>query len=292
MPPSTLQTKGTAAWSRLGLGTGTLASLGRAIPRNEAVRLISTMIEERVNVIDTADTYASGDCEILLGKLMKGCRDSFHIVTKAGYRYADLRGPFRALNQPLKKLIHSSAANQNFEAKYLEGCLHASLRRLRTDRVEAFLLHNPPLEIISREEIPALFEKLEAAGKIRLGGVSSNKPEVLAAAAVTGRFGVIQTPSCLNAAGTFSQLWRTCEEKGIHVIGNHVFDPSCLALDGIDHESLMRGAATLLPHGATILCGTKNSWHLRQSNQWIRNPMSKPDAQNLSSRCQRVFHND
>jgi hypothetical protein len=76
-------------------------------------------------------------------------------------------------------------------------------------------------------------------------------------------------------------LWRECEARRIHVIGNHVFDPAGLGLPGMTHEKLMRGSSTLLPGHATILCGTRNPSHLRQANEWAHHPLSEADAERL-----------
>jgi pyridoxine 4-dehydrogenase len=262
------------SWSKLGLGTGTLASLGRAASVSEVDRLLGVMLDLGVIVIDTADSYGSGDCERLLGKALKGRREFFTLATKAGYRLSNLPGLLRPLNQFAKKGLQRFGYRQLFEPDYLRKSLDNSLSRLGMGRVAAFLLHDPPLTVVSDESVIQTCIDLIKSGKTILTGISSGDPEVLRRAIECAAFGVIQTPANLKAAVAMQPIWRECEARGIHVIGNHVFDPSCLGLAGMTHESLMRGSSALLPESSTILCGTRNPSHLRQTNEWANSPVS------------------
>lgn len=262
------------AWSRLGLGTGTLASLGRSATLSEVDMLIGAMLEMGMTVVDTADSYASGDCECLLGKALFGRREKLVIVTKAGYRLSNLKGPLRPLNQIVKKVLHRVGHRQLFEPSYLSACLNRSLSRLKIEQLDAFLLHDPPLEALTDERVIRLCEDLKQSGKTIFTGVSSDDPEVLQTAIASGAFEVIQTPANLNAAASMQPIWRACEANQIHVIGNHIYDPACLASPGMTHEKLMRGSSSLLPSPSTILCGSRNPNHLKQSNQWANESLT------------------
>lgn len=270
------------SWSRLGLGTGTLASLGRAASTPEVDRLMAAMLELGLTVIDTADTYGSGDCERLLGKVLRGRRESFTLVTKAGYRHANLPGPLRPLNQFAKKGLQSLGLRQLFTPAYLSKCLDNSLERLGTERVDAFLLHDPPLGAVTNEDVMRLFDSLKRSGKTRTTGVSSGDPAVLNAAISSGVFEVIQTPASLKIAMEIRPLWRECEARHIQLIGSHVFDPSCLGIPGMTHEMLMRGSSALLPKSAAILSGTRNPSHLSQCKKWALDPLPEAEAERLA----------
>jgi aryl-alcohol dehydrogenase-like predicted oxidoreductase len=268
-------------WSKLGFGTGTLASLGRAAAASEVEILLETMLGIGATVIDTADSYGSGDCEYLLGKVLRGRRESFTLVTKAGYRLSNLRGPLRPLNQFVKKGIQRLGYRQHFESSYLRKCLDHSLSRLGMEQVDAFLLHDPPLESVRDESVIQTCVDLIKSGKTNLTGISSGDLEVLRSAIESGVFRVIQTPASLKSAVALRPIWQECESRGIHVIGNHVFDPACLDFPGMTHEKLMRGSSALLPKSSTILCGTRNSAHLHQANEWAKNPFSKTEEDHL-----------
>ena len=272
-------------WSLLGLGTGTLASMGRSASVGEALALIDTMEELALNTIDTADSYGSGDCEYLLTKALAGRRERFRIITKAGYRHGNLRGPLRPLNQFVKKGIQRLGYRQCFDSPYLTGCVEQSLRRLKTDRVEAFLLHDPPPEAIKRESLEQLFGTLKQQGKVLMTGVSSGEPEVLKQAVMSGVCDLIECPANIDIAHLLEPVWVMCAEKGIHVVGNHVFAPDCLSRTGMDHERLMKASAALLPAGSTLLSGTRNPSHMRQSLAWVLRPMRREEALQL---CKNV----
>jgi pyridoxine 4-dehydrogenase len=278
-PPAAVQKA--PNWSKLGLGTGTLASLGRAASFSEVDRLVGAMLDIGITVIDTADSYGSGDCERLVGKVIRGRRGSFTLATKAGYRLSNLPYPLRPLNQFVKKGLQRLGFHQCFAPDYLAKCIDSSLSRLGVEHLDAFLLHNPPLEVVEDEEVLHLCRSLIELGKTTLTGLSSENPKVIRAAIASGAFGIIQTPASLKAATAMRTLWNECEAHQIRVVGNHVFDPACFDVSDMTHEMLMRGSSALLPTNATILCGTRNPSHLRQASFWASNPMLEADAERI-----------
>lgn len=277
-----LQTTGDKNWSKIGLGTGTLASMGRSASIKEVNGLISAMVDNAIKVIDTADSYGSGDCEQLLGRAIKNKRSHFTLVTKAGYRLSNLPPPLRALNQIIKKGLHHLYGRQSFSISYLSKCVDASLTRLRTDMLDAFLLHSPPVEVVMDPNIHTLIGRLISSGKVAMAGISSENPEAIRAAIASGAYGLVQTPASLRAANSMKPLWMECEYAGIRLIGNHVFDPAYLAVEGMTHETLMRGSSAMLPERATILCGTRNPAHLVQAAMWANMPMEAAAAEALA----------
>lgn len=274
-------------WSKLGLGTGTLASLGRASSFAQVDRLIGTMLDMGITVIDTADSYGSGDCECLIGKVLRGRRESFTLVTKAGYRFSNLPNPLRPLNQLVKKGLQLFGFRQRFTPAYLTKCMENSLSRLGIEHVDGFLLHNPPLDIVEDERVIGLLRNLIDSGKTITTGLSSDNPEVIRAAIASGAFGIIQTPASLKVATTMRPLWDECVTQRIQLIGNHVFDPACFEIPSMTHETLMRGSSALLPANATILCGSRNPAHLRQTIHWASNPMSVANAERIAMELTR-----
>ncbi|MEY3897269.1 MAG: hypothetical protein RLZZ214_2790, partial [Verrucomicrobiota bacterium] len=123
------------------------------------------MLDLGVTVIDTADSYGSGDCERLIGKVLRGRRESFTIVTKAGYRLSNLPGPLQPLNQFLKKGFQRLGFQQCFAPAYLAKCIDNSLSRMGIEHMDAFLLHNPPLKVVEDERVIHLCQILIDSGK-------------------------------------------------------------------------------------------------------------------------------
>jgi aryl-alcohol dehydrogenase-like predicted oxidoreductase len=269
-------------WSRVGLGTGTLASLGRGTTQEQVNRLLSSMREMGVSVIDTADSYTSGRCETMLGEALMGRRDQFVVVTKAGYRYGDLPWPLQSLNPFIKKAHQKLSSGQCHAPNYLTRSLERSLQRLNLDHVDAFLLHDPSLQVVTDPAVQASLSALKKAGKTLHLGVSSEKPDVLASAIQASCFSVIQSPANPTTVRSLSEIWQQASRQGIHRMANHVFfsgnakpaDPSCTLLR---HESLMRYVSARFGIG-TILVGTRNPMHLQESVEWANSPLSTEEC--------------
>src|SRR5262245_18850041 len=92
-------------FSRVGLGTSRLASLGSRISFKEAERLLHVSREHGVTLIDTSNAYGSGDSERLVGKIVARNRADYFIVTKAGLPQVSLHAALSPLNQLGKKLL-------------------------------------------------------------------------------------------------------------------------------------------------------------------------------------------
>ena len=93
--------------SVLGLGTGKLASLSTGLNDAERRRIFETAADCGINLIDTADSYAQGDCERFLGKVLRGRRERFLVATKAGFRFANLGGLARLLKPLARTLVRT-----------------------------------------------------------------------------------------------------------------------------------------------------------------------------------------
>jgi len=272
-------------WSRVGLGTGTLASLGRGTTQEQVNRLLSAMREMGVSVIDTADSYTSGRCETMLGEALMGRRDDFAVVTKVGYRYGDLPWPLQALNPFIKKAHQKLSGGQCHAPNYLTRSLERSLQRLKLDHVDAFLLHDPSLQVVTDPAVQASLSALKKAGKTLHLGVSSEIPDVLAAAIQASCFSVIQSPANPTTVRSLSEIWQQASRQGIHRMANHVFysgQSSTLHLskEMSYHECLMRYIAERFGNG-TILVGTRNPSHLQESVRWAELPLSRNECRSI-----------
>lgn len=113
--------------------------------------------EAGVTFFDTAALYGYGHSEELIGKTLRGVRDQIIISTKAGYV--------------------NFTGMQDFSPAYLRSSLEASLFRLQTDYVDVFQLHDPPIDLLERDDaIMTTLEKLRDEGKIRVIGISTRSP--------------------------------------------------------------------------------------------------------------------
>lgn len=106
------------------------------------------------NFFDTADVYGWGHSEELIGKTFKSKRDRIVIATKGGSDF------------------YQGYGYQTFTPDYIRFALDKSLLRLKTDYVDLYQLHNPPLSLIKSEQTFAILKDLKNEGKIRSWGLS------------------------------------------------------------------------------------------------------------------------
>lgn len=281
--------------SKLGLGTGTLASWKGGLSFSEAKRLIDTAKDLGIHVIDTADSYASGECERLLGRILRGSRGPFRIITKAGYTTANLPGPLHRLNPLAKKLMHKVGPRQNFDPNYLASSLKKSLRRLRLNEVDVFLLHDPSAAALSDGQVFETLEKLKEAGLAGVVGVSSGDDAAIHMAVNWKGCGLIQTP--LLPPGVLTESLRCARAARIPVVLNHVslggrlpglnskisdeltpFRERIAArcrLNSQSPQSALLATAIEATSAACVLTGTRNSQHLIENSRAVLiNPSS------------------
>ena len=250
--------------ARIGLGTGRLASLGAGNSLRSARRLIDAAIGEGVTLIDTADTYGSADCEAWLGRLLQPHRRDILVSTKAGCPFVELPWPLGGLNQLGKKARQFMRARPRFDSGYLTRCIDGSLRRLRRERLDIFLLHEPPVEAILSEEWRPAIVDAQNAGKIAAFGVSSPVPSVLQAAAENDLCEVLQVP--LGVA-------TPAHRFPLPLMVNHVFgrvhgEPALVELAnelGLDTRAMLVAYACRVRGAWCVLTGTRDPDHLRSN---------------------------
>ncbi len=150
------------AASEIGFGTWALGSRWWGeISEADGERLLSLALELGITFFDTGDAYGQGGNEELVGRVLAPHRDSVVLSTKFGY---DLGG---------SRQEHSEGERpQRWDAPFVRDALEASLRRLRTDHVDLYQLHNPRMNAIASDETFEALEDLKAEGKIRHYGVA------------------------------------------------------------------------------------------------------------------------
>lgn len=122
--------------------------------RPEAERAVRRAVAGGINFYDTADIYGNGTSESLLGEWLHQDKDVL-ICTKFGNR-EDASG----------RVV------QDFGAAWLTASVESSLRRLRRERLDVFLLHSPPDDFDWSQYDPAPLLALRDQGKIGCFGVS------------------------------------------------------------------------------------------------------------------------
>lgn len=147
--------------SEVGFGTWTIASdwWGKVDDKDGLLR---AALDAGITFIDTAPVYGpDGLGETLLADALKTHRSELVITTKCGY---DLDAP--------RKFPGQSERPHDWRPEAVRGQLEASLRRLGTDFVDLYQLHNARIEPMLADDLWAELEELRVEGKVRELGVA------------------------------------------------------------------------------------------------------------------------
>jgi len=190
--------------STLGLGTMVFGAWGNTDHR-ACVRIIHRALDVGVNLIDTADVYASGESEEIVGTALAGRRDGVVLATK----FHNPMGPDR--NQ------------RGNSRRWIRTAVEASLRRLDTDRIDLYQIHRPDPTTDVAETVDALTD-LVREGKILAWGTSTfPAEEIVETCWVAERRHVAgphteQPPYSILARGIESDVLPTCRRHGMGVL--------------------------------------------------------------------------
>ena len=193
--------------SALGLGCwaigGPYTSNGRPagwgeVDDEESIRAIRRALELGVTLFDTADAYGCGHSERVLGQALAERRDDVVIVTKVGNVFDEQT---------------RTAGGSDLSPAYLRRACDASLRRLDTDRIDVYLIHNG---FAGPEDVPGVVDVLEelvAAGKLRWYGSSVSDPAIVRAMAEGPH--MVASQHELNVLRGELETLRVAEELGL-----------------------------------------------------------------------------
>ncbi len=135
----------------LALGTW---NFGEPTPAKEAIHMCHRALDAGINLVDTADFYARGESERIVGQALKGKRDQVILATKFFFPTGD--GP----------------NEQGVSRKHIYAAVHASLKRLNTDVIDLYQIHRPVFSTPLEETLTSL-DALRKEGKIRYFGTST-----------------------------------------------------------------------------------------------------------------------
>src|SRR2546423_3854905 len=135
--------------SVVGLGCN---NFGGRIDAEASAKVIDAAIESGVTFFDTADRYSKGQSEDFLGRALGKRRDQIILATKFG--------------------MEMEKGQQGASPKYVLEAVDASLRRLRTDRIDLYQLHQPDPKTPITDTLGTL-DELVRAGKVREIGCSN-----------------------------------------------------------------------------------------------------------------------
>lgn len=165
---------------------------------NESVRAIHRALELGINFLDTADAYGIGHSEEVIGKAISGKRDSVVIATKFGY-----------FGNEATKTLNGT----NLTPSYIERACDASLKRLNTDYIDLYQLHEGNILISDVEPICTTLDRLVEKGKIRTYGWSTDFLDGARLFAERANCSVIQHG--MNVFEDALELVKFCEKNNL-----------------------------------------------------------------------------
>jgi aryl-alcohol dehydrogenase-like predicted oxidoreductase len=173
---------------------------------DESVRIIHRALDAGINFIDTADVYARGESEEIVGKaLAGGRRDNVILATKVHGTMGDDPNEFGNSRRWIIREVENS------------------LRRLGTDWIDLYQIHRPELDTDIDETLGALTD-LVRAGKVRYIGSSTFPASQIVEAQWVAerrnreRFVCEQPPYSILVRGIEADVLPTCQRYGMGVI--------------------------------------------------------------------------
>jgi aryl-alcohol dehydrogenase-like predicted oxidoreductase len=146
--------------SRLSFGAMTFTAGNKSIgavyktEAEAANAMVGRALDAGINFFDTADAYAGGESETMLGRALKGRRQELVITTKVGNR----NGP--------------GLVQTGLSRRHILSSVEQSLRRLDTDFIDVYVVHREDLHT-PLEETLATLDEIVRAGKVRYIGFSN-----------------------------------------------------------------------------------------------------------------------
>ncbi|MER0481889.1 aldo/keto reductase [Streptomyces sp. Edi2] len=190
--------------SEYALGTMMLGAWGNT-DHDDCVRIVHRALDAGINFVDTADVYAAGESEEIVGKALKGRREDVVLATK----FFNSMGP--------------DANHGGNSRRWIMRAVEDSLRRLGTDYLDLYQVHRPDPATDIDETLSALSD-LVRSGKVRAIGTSTFPAEHIVEAQWTAerrghvRFRTEQPPYSMLARGVESAVLPTAQRYGMGVL--------------------------------------------------------------------------
>jgi aryl-alcohol dehydrogenase-like predicted oxidoreductase len=188
--------------SVVGLGTN---NFGGRIDYEQSKAVVDEAIEQGITLFDTADIYSQGTSEEFIGRALEGRRDAVFVATKFG------------------KPMDANPSESRGSPEYIRWAVEESLRRLRTDVIDVYQMHEPDPSTPIEETLGAL-DELVRAGKVRWIGSSNysaaqvEEADTIARERGLTRFVAAQNEYSLVKREVEDDLLPLCDRLGIGML--------------------------------------------------------------------------
>jgi len=186
--------------SAIGLGCMSMSSgYGPAGDKQEMIRIILAAVDDGVTFFDTAEVYGAYDNEELVGEALQPIRDQVVIATKFGWKI-----------DPVTR----KSVGLDSRPEHIKEVADASLRRLRTDRIDLFYQHRVDTTV-PMEEVAGAVKELIQQGKVKHFGLSEAGVQSIRRAHAVQPVTALQNEYSLWWREPEKEVLPTCEELGI-----------------------------------------------------------------------------
>jgi aryl-alcohol dehydrogenase-like predicted oxidoreductase len=183
--------------SAIGFGCmGISFGLGRPLEKDAAIALLRQAFERGITFFDTAEAYGPFKNEEIVGEALAPIRDRVVIATKFGFKDAD------------------PAAGVDSRPERIRAVAEASLKRLRTDRIDLFYQHRVD-PAVPMEDVAGTVRDLVREGKVKHFGLSEAGVQVIRRAHAVQPIAALQSEYSLWWREPEAEILPTLEELGI-----------------------------------------------------------------------------
>jgi len=263
---------------------GSLLARGNGLNARAAV---AAALDEGITLFDTANIYGQGSSEMILGSTLP--RDGVEICTKGGFVPPVPLWVLRTMKQALRPIarrnvggmrqrassLRAKSYPQRFDPASLARSLNGSLTRLRRERTDIFLLHNPPVTFAASQELWRWVEAEIQRGRIAAFGISCAGCAADVAWLDNTLLSVVQLPasSIVPTPGGFLADARTGR---LRIMVREIVGPGHHTPDAI---AAGLAAVVSAPSADVAVLGMSSPAHVREANIMFQAALGK-----LSSR--------
>ncbi|MDH3386849.1 MAG: aldo/keto reductase [Gammaproteobacteria bacterium] len=183
--------------SALGLGCMGMTPIYATPDPDEAIATIHAAVEAGITMIDTADMYAGGKNEELVGRALVGIRERVFLASKFG----NMRLP-------------DGTRKVNGKPEYVFEACDKALVRLGVDFIDLYYLHRMDPSVPIEDTVGAMAQLIEQ-GKVGAIGLSEAGADTIRRAQATHPLAAIQTEYSLASRDVEAEILPTCRELGI-----------------------------------------------------------------------------
>lgn len=280
--------------SPLGLGTSRLGAFWQKRSPAQGLATLEAALDAGISLIDTADVYARGISERLVGKATRQ-RPEVTVMTKVGLLKTP-RGILEARRHQkkldLQGLAAASLPGTCFAPDYVQAAAYRCLKRQGRAELDILLLHEPQPADLARPELIERLNQLQQRGMIRAWGASVRNQEAALAASQAEGLSILQIPSPLGQQQIADSLLE--RREGISLIGLALLGDGTL-LPRLTQAGLSPDQAlAALVHGAyqhpaldAILLGMSRPGHVQANLAALSEPLDPQVLQTAQSLLER-----